>query len=221
MPNPLELENDRFHILGMDTLPPLPDRAGPGRPREFDLDDALRDATEVFRVRGYHGTSVQDLTEGTGLARGSLYKAFHDKRGLFLAALDQAIAGALQRIGDNLAQPGSAKAAIRDTLMGYAQRAASHEGRRGCIMTAAAIEMVPEDAEVGAVIARMFRRMEDLFAAAVIRGQAAGEIPRAYDERAIARHLLCTVQGLRVLGKTGPSPQEMAQIIDQTVRLLD
>jgi len=205
----------------MSTLPPLPDRAGPGRPREFDLDDALRDATEVFRLRGYHGTSVQDLIEGTGLARGSLYKAFRDKRTLFLAALDQAIAGSVQRIGDTLAQPGSAKTAIRDTLMGYAKRAASNEGRRGCIMTAAAMEMVPEDAEVGAVITRMFRSMEDLFAVAVIRGQAAGEIPPTHDERAIARHLLCTVQGLRVLGKTGPTEQATAQIIDLTVRVLD
>src|SRR5271170_1004733 len=91
---------------------PAPDRALPGRPREFDIDEAVESAILVFRLRGYHGTSVQDLTEGTGLARGSLYKAFHDKRTLFLAALDQAIAAALQRIGDNLAQPGSARTAI-------------------------------------------------------------------------------------------------------------
>lgn len=205
-----------------DAIPlPSNDRVGPGRPREFDLDDALRDATEVFRLRGYHGTSVQDLTEGTGLARGSLYKAFHDKRTLFLAALDQSIAGSLQRIGNDLARPGSAKTAIRDTLMGYAKRAASHEGRRGCIMTSAAMEMMPDDAEVSAVITAMFRRIEELFAAAVDRGQAAAEIPRDHDRRAIARHLLCTIQGLRVLGKTGPSEQDMAQIIDQTVRILD
>jgi TetR/AcrR family transcriptional repressor of nem operon len=205
----------------MSAFTPLPDRAGPGRPRGFDLDDAVRDATEVFRVRGYHGTSIQDLTEGTGLARGSLYKAFHDKRTLFLAALDQTIAGSLQRFGDNLAQPGSAKTAIRDTLMGYARRAASNDGRRGCIMTTAAMEMMPEDVQVSAVITRMFRRIEDLFAAAVIRGRAAGEIPTTHDERAIARHLLCTVQGLRVLGKTGPAERDMAQIIDQTIRVLD
>ena len=205
----------------MSTTIPLSDRAGPGRPREFDLDDALRDATEVFRLRGYHGTSVQDLTEGTGLARGSLYKAFHDKRTLFLAALDQAIAGSLQRIGDNQTQPGSARTAIRDTLLGYAQRACSVEGRKGCIMTTAAMEMVPEDAEVTAVITRMFRRIEDLFAASVIRGQAAGEIAATQDERAIARLLLCTVQGLRVLGKTGPGEQDTTQIIDQALRVLD
>ena len=70
------------------------DRALPGRPREFDIDEAVESAILVFKSRGYHGTSVQDLTEGTGLARGSLYKAFHDKRTLFLAALDHYTAGA-------------------------------------------------------------------------------------------------------------------------------
>ncbi|HLZ64948.1 MAG TPA: TetR/AcrR family transcriptional regulator [Aliidongia sp.] len=206
----------------MSNVTPLPvDRAGPGRPREFDVDDVLRNAGEVFRLKGYHGTSVQDLTEGTGLTRGSIYKAFHDKRSLFLAALDQTIAGALQRTGDGLAKAGSAKDAIRETLIGYGRRAASSEGRRGCIMTAAAMELIPEDAEVTVVITRMFRRIEDLFAAAVIRGQAAGEIPRDHDERAIAKQLLCTMQGLRVLGKTGPSEEDTTQIVDQTLRILD
>ncbi|WP_158813621.1 TetR/AcrR family transcriptional regulator [Methylocapsa sp. S129] len=200
-------------------LAPLPDR-GPGRPREFDIDAAVADAIEVFRAHGYHGTSVQDLTEGTGLARGSLYKAFHDKRSLFLAALDHYTAGSLQRVGDALAQPGSARAAIREALMGYARRAAEGQGRQGCLITAAAMEMMPGDVEVSVLITRMFRRMQDLFAAAVIRGQTAGEIPRDYDERAIARLLLCTVQGLRVLGKTGPSESEMAEVVDVALRTM-
>ena len=200
---------------------PFPDRAGPGRPREFDLDEAIEDAINVFLARGYHGASVQDLTEGTGLARGSLYKAFHDKRSLFLAALDHYTAAALQRIADNLAQPGSARAAIRDTLMAYARRASAAQGQRGCLITASAMEMMPADAEVGALIERMFRRMQDLFAAAVIRGQSSGEISRERDERAVARMLLCTIQGLRVLGKTGPSEQDMSELVDVALRVLD
>jgi TetR/AcrR family transcriptional regulator, transcriptional repressor for nem operon len=206
----------------MQTLPPsLPDRPGPGRPREFDLDDAVQDAIDVFRKHGYHGTSMQDLTAGTGLARGSLYKAFHDKRSLFLTALDRYTAASLQRIADGLAAPGSARDVIRETLMGYAKRAASGEGERSCLITVAAMEMIPEDAEISAIITRMFRRWQDLFAAAVIRGQIAGEIPRDRDERAIARHLQCTVQGLRVLGKTGPSESELAEVVDMALKALD
>ena len=80
---------------------------------------------------------------------------------------------------------------------------------------------MPGDAEVSALIARMFRRIEDLFAAAVIRGQAAGEIARDRDERAIARMMLCTIQGLRVLGKTGPSEADLAEVVAVALRVLD
>ena len=196
------------------------DRALPGRPREFDIDEAVESAILVFRSRGYHGTSVQDLTEGTGLARGSLYKAFHDKRTLFLAALDHYTAASLRRVGDALNQPGSARAAIREALMGYARRCAASQGQQGCLITAAAMEMMPADVEISALISRMFRRMQDLFAGAVIRGQASGEIASDLDERAIARMLLCTIQGLRVLGKTGPSEQEMTEVVETALRAL-
>jgi TetR/AcrR family transcriptional repressor of nem operon len=195
-------------------------RRGPGRPREFETEEAVQDAIEVFREHGYHGTSVQDLTEGTGLARGSLYKAFHDKRSLFLTALDRYAAENLRRAGETLTQQGAARAAIRDTLMHYA-KIAKQDGQRGCLIIVAAMELMPQDAEVSALINRMSRRLQDLFAATVVRGQASAEIPRENDERTIARLLLCIIQGLRVLGKIGPPDSETAELIDLALQILD
>src|SRR3954467_3389056 len=60
-----------------------------GRPREFDMDEVLDKAVRVFCERGYHATSIGDLTLAMELASGSVYKAFKDKRGVFLATLDR------------------------------------------------------------------------------------------------------------------------------------
>src|SRR6218665_3263436 len=62
-----------------------------GRPREFDRDEALDRAIRIFCQRGYHATSIGELGEAMGLTAGSIYKAFKDKRAVFLAALDRAI----------------------------------------------------------------------------------------------------------------------------------
>ncbi len=47
-----------------------------GRPKEYVRDEVLDAATHVFWEKGYEGTSVSDLVEGTGLHRRSMYEEF-------------------------------------------------------------------------------------------------------------------------------------------------
>lgn len=61
-----------------------------GRNRTFVEDDVIALCADVFRQTGYEGTSIDDLVQATGLHRGSLYKAFGSKRGLFILALKNA-----------------------------------------------------------------------------------------------------------------------------------
>lgn len=64
--------------------------AGMGRKRNFNDDEILARAGEVFLEHGYEGTSIDALVKATGLLRGSLYGAFGSKRGMFVAALRDA-----------------------------------------------------------------------------------------------------------------------------------
>ncbi len=195
--------------------------ASPGRPREFDIEDAVRDAMNVFWTRGYHATSLPDLLAGTGLSRGSLYKAFGDKKALFLRALDCYAEAGLEELGETLAAPGSAKEAIRAALSIYVPLSADNPGRRGCMVMATAAEMLPHDPEVDAQVRSTFRRIQALLADAVRRGQDAGEIPARQDARDLARFLVCQIEGMRVLGKVGADRGDMAAVVDAAMRCLD
>jgi TetR/AcrR family transcriptional repressor of nem operon len=194
--------------------------AGPGRPREFALDDAARAAMQVFWDRGYEGASLPDLIEGTGLSRGSLYKAFGDKKRLLLAALDRYMAEGLQLTAAQLSQAGSARAAIRTSLLRHATQSSGGAGRRGCLIVAMATEQAAQDPEIAARAREMFARLQQLYAAAIARGQAAGESPQR-DAQALARFLVCQIQGMRVLGKTGVTKAEMVAMVENTLRILD
>lgn len=202
-------------------MTPSPYSTTPGRPREFDIDEAVESAMQVFWTRGYNGTSLVDLIEGTGLSRGSLYKAFGDKHGLFLAALERYTSGAGEDLFRTLQKSGPVKALIRETLRRFAQISSGVDGLRGCMLVATATEMLPHDADVAPCVAAMFDRMRNAYAAAIERGQAAGEIPRRHDAQTLARLIVCLTQGMRATGKAGATRKEMTAVVDSAMALLD
>ena len=64
-----------------------------GRPRGFDVDEALERAMVVFWAQGYEGASLADLTNAMGINRTSMYAAFGNKEELFRAALRRYLDG--------------------------------------------------------------------------------------------------------------------------------
>ncbi len=62
------------------------------RPRNFDEDEVIAKAADIFGRLGYNAASIDDLLGATGLQRGSLYKAFGSKRNLFEKVLARALA---------------------------------------------------------------------------------------------------------------------------------
>lgn len=195
--------------------------AAPGRPREFEVDDAVESAMQVFWTHGYNGTSLVDLIDGTGLSRGSLYKAFGDKRGLFLAALERYTEGSSAGLFAILRQPLPAKAVIRASLTRFAQLSSAEEGLRGCMLVATATEMVPHDAGIAASVHAMFERMRTAYAGVIADGQARGEIPAHRDARTLASAIVCLTQGMRAVGKAGATQQDMDAVADAAMALLD
>jgi AcrR family transcriptional regulator len=64
-----------------------------GRSSEFDPDEVLETATELFWEHGFDGISISDLTDATGINRRSLYAAFGSKEELFGRAVRRYLDG--------------------------------------------------------------------------------------------------------------------------------
>src|ERR1043166_7581204 len=93
------------------------------RHKEFDRDEALHKAMEVFWARGYEAASVQDLVEHMGINRQSLYDTFGDKHALYLQALDRYQEVELRKLFELLARPGSVRKALRQLFTGVIEAA--------------------------------------------------------------------------------------------------
>ena len=185
------------------------------------MDRVLDGAIRAFSRNGYGGTSVSELAAEMGLSQGSLYKAFGDKRAVLAAALDRYTAARVDVLGPRLATARSGRERVRLMLEYYAQNSVGESGRRGCLVVGALTELSCSDAELDGRFAALFRGYEEAFADAIRQGQADGSVSGRVDAAATARLLMCVVQGMRVVGKTGRTQTDMQALVADASRLLD
>src|ERR1700722_7152675 len=88
---------------------------------------------------------------------------------------------------------------------GYLDPTSGANGRRGCLLVATAMELAGRDPEVDRRIASFFKAMETRVADALARAKDAHELADGVEPASAARMLVCFVEGLRVVGKTGPA----------------
>ena len=200
--------------------PAVADTPTRGRPREFDVGEALDKAVHVFCERGYHATSIGDLTEATGLASGSLYKAFKDKRGLYVAALTHYKDSRDAELRVALASGHTGLERVHAALRHYAEASHGERGRLGCLVINSATELATFDAELGRWVAQSLRRNEALLTGLLREGIADGSVPPHVDAAVTGRLLLCLIQGMRVVGKTGTTRKDTLALVDVALKML-
>jgi TetR/AcrR family transcriptional repressor of nem operon len=184
------------------------------------MDAALDKAVRVFCERGYHATSIADLTEAMEIATGSVYKAFKDKQDVFLAAFDHYSAARTEQIRRAAAAAKSGREKLGAVLRSYVGSSQGLEGKRGCLVVTSAVEMAAVDPLIAARVAAALRKNEAFLAGLIRQGQSDGSIASHIDANDTARAMICLTQGMRVVGKTGRLRLHAATLVEIAMKLL-
>ena len=192
------------------------------RPREFDETQVVQSAMQVFWQKGYLGTSVQDLVDATGLLRGSLYGAFGDKRGLFIASLDAYTGLSLRRFQELVNRADDPVEAVRKLVRGCADDCTNETlAERGCMVGNACSERAAHDEITRHRVHTFLSNLHQMMADALRQGQAMGTFGADRDPDAVATFIQCSLQGLTLLAKSQPDPDVIRSVVPEILRVLD
>ncbi|WP_048780991.1 MULTISPECIES: TetR/AcrR family transcriptional regulator [Pantoea] len=200
-------------------IPSAPPRER-GRPRAFDTDTALDNAMIVFRQKGFHASSVADLSEAMNLTAGSIYKAFKDKRTLFLRVFERYISVRGADLRARLQHYPTGRARIAELLQFYLDSAREIEGRRGCLVVGSTVELQSLDEELSELVRQAVLRNRNFLIALVREGQEDGSVSASLDAETAAGLLLCVAFGMRVVGKV-QDVTNGAETINMLLGILD
>jgi AcrR family transcriptional regulator len=188
-----------------------------GRPRTFDVDEALDIALKVFWRKGYEGTSIDDLTKAMGINRPSLYCAFGNKEELFRKALDRYAEGPGALYREALDEP-TARGVAERLLGGVAEALGDPRNPRGCLSVRAALscgeEADPIRCELNARRAATDAALRDRLE----RAKQEGDLPADACPADLARYLATVAQGMSVQAAGGASPDDLRQIAGVALR---
>jgi TetR/AcrR family transcriptional repressor of nem operon len=191
------------------------------RTKDFDEGEVLGKAIDIFWYKGYNGTSMQDLVDGLGISRSSLYDTYGDKHTLFVKALESyqnEASGQVCAIANGV---GTSKEIIKNLLQFIANGLLSDQNHKGCFMLNAEIEVAPHDQEVSKLVCANDQQVEDAFYFVIKKGQDCGEISNKQDARALARFTFNTVKGMRVTAKSTTDKTVFDDIIKLAVAVLE
>ena len=188
-----------------------------GRPRAFDMDQALDQALHVFWEKGYAGTTITELTEAMGINPPSLYAAFGNKETLFKKVLNRYEARRDEIFEEAFAAP-TARQAIERLLESVAERLSGKDGPSGCLMVQAALCGGEECDSVRKDLAARRAQGEILIHKRLERGKKEGDLPKDADLVGLARYLATVMQGMAVQAAGGASRKELRAIANTALR---
>jgi AcrR family transcriptional regulator len=191
-----------------------------GRPRGFDREAALVQATRLFWRKGFAATSISDLTDVMNIGSPSLYAAFGSKEELYAEALRLYCDRYEVLVWANFIAAKTAREAVEALLMDSAAALTHFCGREdppGCMATLSAAGS-EGNAELGELVrsTRSFalNRLEQRMARAV----AEGELGESVDIAGLARFVLAVQGGLSLQARDGASRAELETVARITMQ---
>ena len=193
-----------------------------GRPREFDRDQALERAMELFWAKGYEATTLTDLQEAMGgITAPSFYAAFGSKEKLFREAVElyHMVEGA--PILKALNEGATARISIEQLLRALVHRFSRTGKPSGCLDVLGAMNCMAENKPIEEFMREQRAVRENLLRMRLRRGLAEGDVARGTDLAAIVSFYATVIDGLAIQSRDGASRKRLCGVVDYAMAAWD
>ena len=191
-----------------------------GPSKQFDTEMALTKAMDVFWAHGYEAASLSELTKQMGIGKKSLYDTFGNKQALFLKSLEHYAQTTIREMRDRLLADGSPFANLKQLLRDW-QEMHGTPGSCGCMLGTNIADFNTEDEAIAKILRGYVQQVEDLLTTTLTRAQGDGELSKTANPRNLARLLLCSTQGIALLGRVMEDDTTLEGAVDAAIALLE
>ena len=190
------------------------------RAKEFDRNDVLEKAMNLFWERGFHATTMENLVNHLGINRASIYDTYGSKRDLFDKALNKYREQRYTKVASFLNQHADVRQGLYQ-LFEYLIDSAITEDARGCFLVNATTELAISDIYIQQKLSTNKSVYESLFTKYIEYGKKQGQLSAGKDSKLIASYLYTLKSGIKVTAKLNTPREELMSIVNVGLSILD
>ncbi|WP_372655492.1 TetR/AcrR family transcriptional regulator [Halobacteriovorax sp.] len=183
------------------------------RTTDFDKEETITKAMNIFWTKGYEGTTMRDLQTATGLQKGSLYNTFKSKENLFLLCLE--------KYGANSATlfyvDGDPKNYIKKFFKRLVDEGVKEENVSGCLIMNSCIEFSNTKSAPAKKSKDLFATVEKNFENVV----NAIKNKTTHDTHELKTNLITAAFSIREISKFKKDKKFLKQIANNVLKELD
>ena len=192
-----------------------------GRPRAYEPDVALGKALDLFRKQGFAATSLDDLSEATGMNRPSLYGAFGDKRELYIKSYQRYREDARASMVEIFRQEMPVRQRLERIYAAALNIYLSGEtGPRGCFTVVTAASEAVGDPEIRAMVLEGLTDLDKAFANCFRRAKENGELPASADPAVLAQLASATIHTIAIRSRARVPRKELEAIVKGAIDVM-
>lgn len=192
-----------------------------GRPRKYIEEEVIAAACEVFWLKGYDNTSLDDLSEAMGMNRPSIYRAFGDKENIYRKAL----AGFFNAFKQLVERVEASEIGIKNQLTSLYQHAivfyTSGSVSKGCMIMTTAVCVAPQKPlikqDLSQFVSDIDVMLRKMFEHAVASKEISETSISIKGRTSMAQALL---QSLAIRARSGESKESLFELIDDGIALM-
>jgi TetR/AcrR family transcriptional repressor of nem operon len=185
--------------------------------KQFNKEKVLEAASEIFKQKGYNGTSIDEILKATGLSRSSLYDSFKDKHSLYLEALEFYRTRETQAYESVSQKKLNGFQKVEWLFKEVVNHLVTNPNDNGCLMVNAAAEMSKHCEKTNQVICNNKENVQDLFASWLAEAEQSEVIKLSKPAKAYSPFLFNALCGLKVMSQSGASRNELNNVVKVTL----
>ncbi|MGI9533333.1 MAG: TetR/AcrR family transcriptional regulator [Thermodesulfobacteriota bacterium] len=190
------------------------------RNREFNMDEAVFSAMNLFWLNGFTNTSLDKLLESMKIGKGSFYQAFDNKHGLYLKTL-QLYKDQSRDFYTDITSRGKGIKRINNYIECLIDEMYKEEFvKRGCFLCNASIENAGKDREITDIVHTGFKEVIGILNEMVKEAQIMGEVNSDIEPDQIAHWLFSMSYGLLILAKSDFKKSKIKEVAKNSLAII-